>query len=234
MPSIIKHIDHSNHLHNRNQLTELKEINNNIKTVSENVNYSNNKVKITSDGGISLYADSSPTPIQDDNDRKGWLYKKLSTGSDKFNYYFYSKGNTSLKLKDLKTITSNISIDKYATVNDLPFYNVYTTMTGSGDAGSWYKSKITYTLSNNEIIMIGENIEFYSGLKPINYNGNRQVECNNKSLIVGTANDEEEILTISLGSDSDADLGVKILVSSLGVDFFEDVNKIQSRIELVI
>ena len=186
---------------------------------------------ISSAGGIAVYADSSPIPSLDNDNRDGWLFEKTVADASKFNYYFYGKGNKSLKLGDLKSISAIVTIDKYAASNDLPFFNVYTTMDAGPNAGAWYKSRVTYTPTADETIMLGESIEIYSGLKPTSHTGKRQVEFNTVST-VGTGADDEEIYTIAMGSDSAAPIGLKILCEQLGLDFFTADNKIETRLNL--
>tara|TARA_R110000803_G_C11981399_1_gene320807 strand:+ start:840 stop:1538 length:699 start_codon:yes stop_codon:yes gene_type:complete len=226
----LQHSKISNHAlttnHHLNALKNLKITDNNINTIQPT-----GKASLYSAGAIAIYADSNPTPTTDDDMREGWLFNKIAVGSDKFNYYFYAKGNKPLTLGDLKSISAILTIDTYSTSSDLPFFNVYTVMTGSGDAGAWYKSRVTYTLSTNETVLLGERVEIYSGLKPVSHSGCRQVEYNNK-IITGTALDTEEIYTISIGSDSAAGTTLKILVEELGLDFFEDSNKIETRLKL--
>ena len=189
------------------------------------------KVSLTSAGGVAVYADSLPIPTLDDNNRAGWLFDKVAVGTNKFNYYFYSKGNKSLTLGDLKSLSAILSIDTYGNSSDTPFFNVYTTMDAGPNAGSWYKSRITYTLTTDETILLGERVEIYGGLKPQTHTGARQVEFNNK-ITVGTADPSEEIFTISIGSDSAAGITCRILVEELGLDFFENENKIETRLKL--
>lgn len=189
------------------------------------------KVSLTSAGGVAVYTDSLPIPTLDDNNREGWLFDKIAIGTNKFNYYFYGKGNKSLTLGDLKSISAIISIDTYGNTSDIPFFNVYTTKDAGANAGSWYKSRITYTLTADETILLGERVEMYGGLKPLTHTGARQVEFNNK-ITVGTADPTEEIYTISIGSDSGAGITCRILVEELGLDFFENENKIETRLKL--
>lgn len=190
------------------------------------------KASLSSAGGVAVYADSSPVPTLDNDNRNGWLFEKTVADASKFNYYFYSKGNKALTLADLKSISAIVSVDKYGASNDLPFFTVYTTMTGSGDAGAWYKSKLTYSITADETIMIGEHIEMYSGVKPVSRTGIRQVEFNTKST-VGTGLDTEEILTVAIHSDSGAGVGLKILCANLGLDFFTGDDIIQTRLKLI-
>lgn len=176
----------------------------------------NGKVSLSSAGGIATYADSNPTPTMDEDNRNGWLFKKTVAGSDKFNYYFYSQGNNALTLGDLTNMNAIISVDKYDNSASVPFLVVYTKMTGSGDAGSWYKSRVSYSLDNTVNLVVGELCEVYSGNKP-SYKGFRQLEL--KTVInTGSVSNTEEIYTMSIQSDSASGIDTKILVQSVGFD----------------
>ena len=105
--------------------------------------------------------------------------------------------NSARIFDDHKSSYSNTTIDKEKWTKVLPFYGVYTKMTGVGDAGAWYHSKIVYTLTPNEKIFLGEEIQLYSGSKPNNNTHIRQVECNVKT-VTGDGNGDEEIYTITL------------------------------------
>jgi hypothetical protein len=221
------------HGHTTKDTIQLINANTKLDTIAINttIKAHTGKASLYSTGGMAIYADSSPIPTTDDDMRDGWLFNKIAVGSDKFNYYFYGKGNKPLTLGDLKSISAILTIDTYSASSDLPFFNVYTTMTGSGDAGAWFKSRVTYTLTANETVLLGERVEMYSELKPQTQTGCRQVQFNNK-ITLGTADPTEEIYTISIGSDSASGTTLKILVESLGLDFFENENKIETRLKL--
>lgn len=221
------------HGHTTKDTIQLINANTKLDTIATNtiIKSPTGKASLYSTGGMAIYADSLPIPTLDEENREGWLFNKIAIGSDKFNYYFYGKGNKPLTLGDLKSISAILSIDTYSSSSDLPFFNVYTTMTGSGDAGAWYKSRVSYSLTANETILLGERVEIYSGLKPQTQTGCRQVEFNNK-IVEGTADPLEEIYTISIGSNSIAGITCRILIESLGLDFFEDSNKIETRLKL--
>jgi hypothetical protein len=208
------------HLDTTNQLLVNDATNKEVlETIATNtlVNYSSVSNVVLS-AGSPIYADSSPAPTTDND---GWLWSKIATGTDKLNYYFYSQGNTAMTLATIKSISANIKINNYQGTSSLPFLHIYTKMTGSGDSGSWYKSRITYTLSPNEKIFINEPIELWS-VEPPTDKTNRQVECNVKQ-VVGSASPTEEILTIALGSDSGSPIGTSILVSQLNIEFKEGI-----------
>jgi hypothetical protein len=107
---------------------------------------------------------------------------------------------------------------------------VYSKATGSGDV-SWYKSRITYQLSDGQIIIPGEEIQAWSGVKPSKASNRRMVEFNSVSS-VGTALDTEEILTIAIHTDSGSDIGTKLLVNQVGYDLYSGDDKIERRLNL--
>ena len=183
------------------------------------MNHYTGKIKLMG-SGASVYADSSPSPTSDIDDREGWLYTKTSTGTGKFNYYYYSQGNQAMTLGDLTNLKACVSVDDYQNPSSLPHFVVYTKMTGTGDAGSWYKSRIAYSITAGEKILPGERIEMWAKNKPHSITQERQVEFNYET-ITGTASSNEEILTIALSSDSASSMNTKILVESMGAEFGE-------------
>ncbi len=172
------------------------------------------KVSAGTASGMAVYADSVPTPVADPNSRDGWLFTKTMAGTDKFNYYLYSEGNKPLTLGGLKSLHSHVSIDNWQSQASAPFFNVYTKMTGVGDAGSWYHSRITYAIDSAVDIAIGERIELYAKEIPPK-RSIRQVRLNTE-IKTGDCDPDEEIYTISLGSDSAAPASTQILVAKIG------------------
>lgn len=187
------------------------------------------QVLATSVGGMSMYPDGA-APVADDNGRLGWLFNKTVAGASKINWYFYGAGNTLTTLGDLKSISCMISVDSYTSISSMPFLIVYSKATGSGDA-SWYKSRITYQLSAGQIILPGEQIQVWSGVKPSKASNRRMVEFNSVSS-VGTSLDTEEILTISIHTDSASGVGTKLLVNQVGYDLYSGDDKIERRVNL--
>ena len=159
-------------------------------------------------------------PIADPNDRLGWLYVKGAADPKlKFNYFFYGQGNQSLALEDLTNLNAIITVDTYTDPNSLVFFNVYTQPTGSGDAGTPafpFHSKITYSLTAGEHVVLGESIQAWAGTtKPINHPGKRFVEFNTKN-VLGTGAPAELIWYITLHTDSAATVGTQILCQEVG------------------
>tara|TARA_R110000803_G_scaffold4137_4_gene14177 strand:- start:6349 stop:7047 length:699 start_codon:yes stop_codon:yes gene_type:complete len=157
-------------------------------------------------------------PIADPNERLGWLFQKPVADTTKFNYFFYGEGNQALTLDDLTTLNAIITVDTYTNPDSLVFFNIYTKSQGAGDVGPPafpYHSRLTYGLSAGQHVVLGESIQAWSIVKPINHPGKRFVEFNTKS-VLGTGLGTEEIWYITLHTDSAAPLNTQILVEEIG------------------
>ena len=184
----------------------------------------NNQVKLSSANGVALYADTSPAPTADADDRAGWLWTKVASDTSKFNYYFYGEGSTAMKVKDITSLNAVLSIDTHPSGVSVPFFIVYTKPTGSGDFAAWHHSKFVYTINNPHAIDLGEKISAWS-VNETNVNKNyRSVEFNT-ILTSGDADVNEEILYISIQSDSVAQINTKILIENVGYSFNNGVVK---------
>lgn len=174
----------------------------------------NAKVKLTSTEGAIVYADTLPIPTADRNGRDGWLFTK-TTGVEKFNYYIWSQGSRAMRLKDLKSVYMVGSVDTYTDIKSIPFIVVYTKPTGSGDAASWYHSKIAHVIADTETINLGEIVYFHthSILSP---SGTYRHVALNVEIKTGEALPDEEILYITIHSDSGAANNTAILISQCG------------------
>tara|TARA_R110001592_G_scaffold32514_1_gene113778 strand:- start:3653 stop:4252 length:600 start_codon:yes stop_codon:yes gene_type:complete len=192
---------------------------------------SNAEIKRTSTDGTAVIAGSLPVPTADTNGRDGWLYQKTS-GIEKFNYYLWTQGSKALRLKDLRSIYMVASVDTYTNVTSAPFIVVYTKPTGVGDFDTWYHSRIAYTINEQTTnIMLGEKCQFYThqSLPTDNY-GLRQISLPIE-IKDGEALLTEEILYITLHSDSSAPDNTKILVSDFGLET-NHTEKISLRMKL--
>lgn len=175
-----------------------------------------NKVKIGTASGLGVAADSSPAPISDPDDRAGWLFQKTAPGSDKFNYYFYGEGSQPFTVSQLNAMSAVIRVDNWQGTSSVPFFSVYTKPTGVGDAGAWYHSRRTYMMDLPRTVLLGERVCAWS-LKEPESNGIRKISFQRTST-VGDYSPSEEILTISIGSDSGAPQNTQILVESLDLE----------------
>jgi hypothetical protein len=195
--------------------------------------YYNGKAKLGTASATAVIADTSPTPIADPDERGGWLFTKTVVGAGKFNYYFYGRGNKAVTLGELQSVFANVSIDNYQGQSSLPFFNIYTKLQASGNAGAWYHSKITYTLDAEELIMLGEDVEMWSiSQQQKNHKNKRMVSANTKS-VEGEGLDSEEIYSITIQSDSGAPASTQILVNNVGYTIVRGNDIINRRISLI-
>lgn len=192
----------------------------------------NSKVSYTSATGVAVFADTSPAPTTDNDDRAGWLWTKVVADTTKFNYYYYSEGSTAMRVSDLTSLNAVITIDTHPSGVSVPFFVVYTKPTSVGDAGAWYHSKFCYTINSPHIIDLGESISIWSVNDKNVDTDFRSVEFNT-ILTEGDANVNEEILTISLHSDSGALINTSILVKELGYSILKNGVEVSKRISLV-
>ena len=158
-------------------------------------------------------------PIADADNVNGWLFTKAIAGTAKFNYFFYGGTGTTevLTLGDMRSYWSVVRIDNYQAVNSLPFIVIYTKPTGSGDAGAFYHSKIRGHFNpTNHHIALGEQVQMYLGNEPTVDYGYRKIKCDR--VIEGDGYANEEILYMTLHSDTGAPVGTQIFSSDYGYE----------------
>ena len=180
----------------------------------------NFQAKLGSAGATALIADSSPSPVADANGRPGWSWTKDMTGSQKFNYYFYSGAYENMKLKDVDSVYFLGSIDKWTdTTNEAPFFTIYTKMTGSGDEGAWYHSRHAFSLhKDSQLVRAGEKCLFHCIGQPRDgFDGARKIPFNTR-IDTGAWDTNNEVLYVTLHSDSGADVGASVYSQILGMD----------------
>ena len=203
-----------------------------LQAIKTNQLWINNKVKLGSSKSLGVIGGES-TPIADPDENEGWLFKKLANDATKINLYFYSQGNNALTLDDLQTIKATVNIGNYQNDASLPFFIVYTKPTGVNDAGVWYHSKETYTISPNINIILGETIEIYGGTLPNKSNSNKRQVAFNTKTTDGEGLLTEEILTIALHTDSGALLNTEILVKNMCFIMEKNGVKIENNTKLI-
>lgn len=173
-----------------------------IKNVNELLDNGKAQVFLTSSGGTSVKADSSCVIQADPEFRNGWNCVN-STASTKFNLYIFNGAEETLTLGDLTSIYFKGYINRYTGVQSMPFLQVYTKPTGSGDAGSFYHSRINWVYNADDSIGIGEECIFYGEAEPSSQFTNRKIELTSKT-VQGDGADTEEILYVVCASDSSA------------------------------
>jgi len=193
---------------------------------SDGIPIHNGKINVNTAGGMAAYADSMPIPTGDPDNRKGWYFAK-SSGAEKFNYYYYGQGSRAITLAEVAEYYFVGAVDTYVNGASLPFMVIYTKMQGDGnDAGAWYRSKITYSLHSSQLVQLGIKSQFSTVSTP-----STKFPFSRKHLNVvggvGPQDPSEEILTMSVQSDSGSDNTTKILISHVGYCLHnrtEDVN----------
>jgi len=192
----------------------------------------NGFIKLSSADAATVYADTLPIPTQDNNGRDGWLFTK-TTGTEKFNYYFYGEGSHPITLSQISNVFFTAAADTYTDSTSLPFIVVYTKLQASGNAGSWYHSKIAYSYQPNHQsnIQLGELCLFHSLSTPSNVpNIYRNIALTAQTK-TGEALGSEEIYTISIQSDSSSPDNTRILVQDVGFNTLD--GRVYRNIKLI-
>lgn len=175
------------------------------------------QVLLTSAGGTAVKADTDCVVQEDPEHRMGWNLTN-SVGGTKFNLYYFNGNQEIVTLRQLQSVYFKAFINVNSETASMPFIHVYTKPTGSGDAGSFYHSKIDYEYDNDNIIGIGEECVFYGEGKPKTKFTNRHIQLNNKT-VTGDGLLDEEILYLVVSSNSGASQdAVNVTFNVLGMD----------------
>jgi hypothetical protein len=103
-----------------------------------------------------------------------------------------------------------------------PYFSIYTKPTGHGDAGGWYKSRVTYAPVNYDIsAYIGQTILLYWGDDPGDYIGTPRVQCVLDPFSTnGTGGASEEVMFGALSTSSSYPAGTyDFVVSNLAYEY---------------
>jgi len=182
---------------------------------SDGIPIHNGRVNLSSTSGVAVYADTLPAPTADDNGRKGWLYVKAS-GTQKLNYYFYSEGSHPITLANLENAYFVGIINNWTDTRNVPFLVVYTKPLGDGqDAGAWYRTKRTFGIPTQTKVTLGMRTQFSMFANPTPMFPFENVVLSSTT-VAGPNLSTEEILTISVHTDSSAANGISNLISHVG------------------
>ena len=186
---------------------------------SETPAIDNNRVLINTDPNV--VADSSLLPVKDIRPApvSGWYVNNAGVG-DKFNFYYYGKTNlpevhTFGELKYLYCLSEIINGGNV-------FFSVYTQRQNDGnDAGSWYRSRHNYVINGTGSTTETGIRMLYVNLKeePSDiFDSVGRIQCTKEAFSsLGPQLDDEEILTISLQSDSSEGAGqVEYVIQNFG------------------
>jgi hypothetical protein len=162
--------------------------------------------------GSQVWADTTPIPIQNPNSPLGWAYVNASTGNA-INLYYFNGNN--------ETKTLNQVVGQYAVVSNLATVLNNKMIFGIYTKGSpFFTTRITHSPPSGVDMIAGGRYLLYWGDVPEDIFSN--LPRLNFSVVgtTGAGNPSEEILSVTLNSDSSATAGsVIILIESLGVVF---------------
>jgi len=219
------HLLHSEHnfykkslLTQQNQETQLNKLEFNRVgklTTSDKDDNGSSQVKLGSTGAAAVLADSTISPTADQEDRPGWNFTNTSA-STKYNIYFFDGTNEILTLGQLSSIFTKVYINQFTTLQTAPFLQIYTKPTGTGDAGAFYHSRISYVINSDVHVGVGEQVILYGKNQPNTNCDNRLIELKTVNTD-GDGEDSEEILYMVVASDSSAPINsINHTVSSMG------------------
>lgn len=172
-------------------------------------------------------AQPMPTPfsITNTTTRDGWYFKNggPSSSTRKINWYIpVPVSPINFKATFASLLEINILV-KLISITSSPFINVYTKLKSSGNAASWYNAKYTYEITSTSGLEANGN---YLLRAPISgstlvgsYSGFTSVNLTKTSTSVGTILPDDEILFVSIATNSAATAGnVNCLIHEL--DFY--------------
>ena len=180
-----------------------------------------NQVELGAAGGTAVLADSTITPTADTDGREGWLFENTIAGT-KYNLYYFNGTSETMLLKDIASIYARVSVDSLPDTSVMPFLQIYTKPTGSGDAGAFYHSRLNYEWDGYDTVGLGEEIVYWANQRPTHGFSNRQLELRNL-ITEGDGDGDEEVLYIVLATNTAATTGgVRHVVSRLGFNTYPD------------
>lgn len=170
--------------------------------------------------------------------REGWYYTNDDTpytnvygqpGDNKINWYFYYQDgiNPDVTLGDF----SAYAVMTFDDASESPILAVYTPASGSGDAASWYHSRVVYSgLSSTPVV--GKKYVVYFGQEPEIHPELPRLELSKSTATsVGDQDPSEMVGFASFGTNSTAPVNsVKFMVESLGVNSPEHKTNVKLKI----
>ena len=170
---------------------------------------------------LAIAGGATPGVADPLNTVSGWYFKNTSNVTDKINWYYLSNANTAL------TMSLGGLNGMYALVNvragGSPYFSVYTRPTGSGDAGGWYKSRLTYApLPSYDITpYTGQTVLLYWGNDPGDFIGVPRIECTLDSFSSnGVGAGSEEVMFGALSTSTSYPAGTyEFVVSNLAYEY---------------
>jgi hypothetical protein len=163
--------------------------------------------------GASVWADSTPIPTVNVLNPNGWLYTNTNAGNA-MNLFYFNGANEIRTLGEVSgqyAVVSNLS----TTINNKMIFAIYT-KSGS----SFFTTRITHSQpSGGDMIAGGKYLLFWGDAPSDLYPNLPRIDLTDVNTI-GPANPLEEVLAVSLNSDSGAAAGgLSVSVEVLGVLF---------------
>jgi hypothetical protein len=185
------------------QIEELQKIVNKTGDITAQIPY---------EQGASIWADSTPTPIENFNSPNGWIYQNAEAGNA-MNLFYFNGNNETKTLSQVVgqyAVVSNLA----SVLNNKMILVVYT------KGSPFFTTRITHSPPSSVNMVAGGKYLLYWGAVPDDIFPELPRLNFTDITTTGPAVGTEEILSVSLNSDSGASVGsVVILIESLGVVF---------------
>jgi hypothetical protein len=130
----------------------------------------------------------------------GWYFKN-STAGKKVNWYLPNV--TSLKVSDIINLNFDATLFN---IGSPPFITYYTQKKATGNAGSWYNAKTTYSVWDTTQLSTYKDYQFYTLLEPDTLLPNKTKYALTLDSVgsAGTMGNDDLILAITIGTNSAA------------------------------
>jgi hypothetical protein len=163
--------------------------------------------------GATVWADSAPIPTVNTLDSNGWLYTNTNTGNAMNLFYF----NGINEIKTLSQVTGQYAVvtNLSTKLNDSMIFGIYTK-----SATTFFTSRVTHSqVSSVDMVAGGKYLLYWGNVPNDIYPNLPRLEFTSVGTI-GPANPSEEILSVTLNTNSSTPAGdIDISIESLGVVF---------------
>lgn len=169
----------------------------------------------------NVYADAA-APKEDPIGRDGWYYKNDGTdigisGDNKINWYFF---DGTQQTETILSLTHGYFVGQFDGQSDEVILSAYTFPLGDGqDAGSWYRSRLNFVPGESfergkKYIFVTDKENFPANIYP---DLERVSLVPSESTTVGPMADNEQVMTMSLGTNSVAAVNsIEMLINNIG------------------
>ena len=144
----------------------------------------------------------------------GWAFNN-TLQKQKFNWYMFSQtvDQHDVTFGNLTGLYLRVKMNTITGLQSFPFITVYTKKAATGNAGSWYNSRTTYTIKSSHTVVAGDDVLLYIGNDiPSIFTDSKHSQFEKSFSSNGSPQAVDEILTIAIASDSSAAVGAVDLV----------------------